>query len=59
MNWTLRDPDLCTAEGCSAKAEIERLKAQVVLLREALEVCFDNERDDFWEVAKKALEQTK
>ena len=32
----IRDPDRCNTDWCDAKKEIERLKAQVALLREAL-----------------------
>ena len=37
MNWLARNPTLCTVDGCDAKVETERLKAQVVLLRGALQ----------------------
>ena len=36
MNHIVRNSALCTTDWCDAKKEIERLKAQVVELREAL-----------------------
>ena len=37
MNHIVRNATLCGDDWCDAKKEIERLKAQVALLRDALE----------------------
>ena len=65
MNHIVRNATLCGDDWCDAKKEIERLKAQVALLREALHsiaLAADTSlttKKDICVDAKRALEQTK
>ena len=57
----IRDPDRCNTDWCDAKREIAEFKAQVALLREALELCNKHGwvLEDHAHVIENALEQTK